>query len=653
MAEGILLVGMPGNLALWRLMDLKGLRMPLQALEETLLWDFSLEGMVQELRSRGFEARPIQVQAGELDHLELPTLLQLRNGNWVLLRRREPGGYRIEQGMGGSESLPLEILAEAMVGPALDLGDPLPEDGGLWLRLWRLFLRQRPLLLQAGMASFTFQLLGLLLPWLTSIALDKALPIGALNQLQLVAAGMALGALFRGWVGWLKERTLLLLATRLELGLDKSLLHHLLWLPFQQLQRRPVGELLQAFLGLGAARSQLLERGLGAVFSLAGLLLYGCGMFMLAPAQGAAALAASLLLAGLSVLVGLLQARHQKQEVQASQAQRGAMVELIQGMATLKASGSVSWGQSRWAQPLETRLDQGLRRERLDLWINGAEEFLTQGMSALMLVWGGQGVLNGTLSLGQLLAFIQLFGGFQSSVKALAQSALAFFAMRPQLLAVQEIFDQPRLPKPPRKVPRDLPGPLRAEELWFRYSPQSPWILQGRGLQVEPGRFHNLQGPSGSGKSTLLKVMAGLYEPDSGSVSVGGMDARAASKLMAYLPQFPRLLSGSIQDNLRILSGGAPAHHLQEVAKDTGLGTWVGTLPMGFHTHLAEGGGNLSGGQRQLIAITAVLASSKPLLLLDEALSNLDWLGREQVLRSRYFEGRTVVYASPEEVLRG
>jgi ABC-type bacteriocin/lantibiotic exporter with double-glycine peptidase domain len=104
-------------------------------------------------------------------------------------------------------------------------------------------------------------------------------------------------------------------------------------------------------------------------------------------------------------------------------------------------------------------------------------------------------------------------------------------------------------------------------------------------------------------------------------------------------------------DNLKLFSGGASQRRLQEVAEETGLAEWVDTLPMGYQTVVASGGANLSGGQRQLIAITAILASGKKLLLLDEALSNLDWVSRARIVRSRRFEGRTVVYASHEEVL--
>lgn len=646
-----MLIGMPGNLALWRLLGLRGVSLPLQSLEETLLWDFSLEGMVQELRGRGFQARAVQVSASELDHLELPTLAQAQTGDWVVLRKRAPGGFLVEQGVAGLEFAGLELLDAALAGPALDLSEPLPERGGLWQRMAQLLPRHRTELAQAAAAAVVLQGLALVSPWLTARAVDRALPQGAGSLLAILSLGLVLSAFFRAWVGWIREATLLAFAAKFEAALEKGLLEQLLWLPFKDLQKKTLGEHLQAFTGLSLARSQLLNRGVGVVLSAVTGLAYLA--WMLASNPGLAALVAGTALAmGLaSFLSGRLQAKVQAKEVEAAQEQRSALAEMLRGIPTLKATGNHGWALSRWMRRLDAGLDRGLQRERLDLWNETLQGILGQGLNAAVLILGGRDVLAGQLSLGSLMAFLQLASGFQGAVSSLASAGVAFLAMKPQLREVEAVLAAEPEPRPPRKGPADLPGPLALEDVWFRYGEDAPWVLQGLSLRVQPGAFHHLPGPSGSGKSTLLKVIAGLYAPDRGSVSLGGLDPRAASRFMVYLPQFPQLLSGSILDNLKLFSGGATQKRCLEVAEETGLAAWVATLPMGYQTVVASGGANLSGGQRQLIAITAILASGKKLLLLDEALSNLDWVSRARIVRSPRFEGRTVVYASHEEVL--
>jgi ABC-type bacteriocin/lantibiotic exporter with double-glycine peptidase domain len=162
------------------------------------------------------------------------------------------------------------------------------------------------------------------------------------------------------------------------------------------------------------------------------------------------------------------------------------------------------------------------------------------------------------------------------------------------------------------------------EDVWFRYAPEAPWIARGYSAKFDAGAKEVITGPSGFGKSTILRLLAGLYVPEEGTISVGGMSPQAATRDILYLPQFVNLFSGSIIENLRLLSGGAPVARLFEIAETTGLAELVEAWPMAYHTVLSPGGRNLSGGQRQLIVLTAALASERKLLLLDEAMSNID-----------------------------
>jgi ABC-type bacteriocin/lantibiotic exporter with double-glycine peptidase domain len=162
------------------------------------------------------------------------------------------------------------------------------------------------------------------------------------------------------------------------------------------------------------------------------------------------------------------------------------------------------------------------------------------------------------------------------------------------------------------------------EDVWFRYTPEGPWVLKGYNLHVEPGEKFTLTGPSGFGKSTILRLLAGLYTPEKGTISIGGLSPQAARHKILYLPQFVQLYSGSIIENLRVLSGGASLERLLAVSQQTGLHNLVAAFPMNYNTVLPHGGRNLSGGQRQLIALTGALASGRGLMVLDEATANMD-----------------------------
>jgi ABC-type bacteriocin/lantibiotic exporter with double-glycine peptidase domain len=180
------------------------------------------------------------------------------------------------------------------------------------------------------------------------------------------------------------------------------------------------------------------------------------------------------------------------------------------------------------------------------------------------------------------------------------------------------------------------------EGVWQRYSDDDRWILEDRSFRVERNGFTRLDAPSGSGKSTLLRVLAGLLAPSRGRVSIFGLDARAARHLVLYVPQHCNLLEASIGENLRLLSG-ASDQEIQRVAELTGLSELLASLPMGVETPVAARGHNLSSGQRQLVILTAAFASQRPVLLLDESLSQIDVRTRRRMQWPALLQNRTVI----------
>jgi len=165
-------------------------------------------------------------------------------------------------------------------------------------------------------------------------------------------------------------------------------------------------------------------------------------------------------------------------------------------------------------------------------------------------------------------------------------------------------------------------------------------------MEVLPGEKRWIRGPSGAGKSTILRLTSGLYPPERGVIRIAGREPLAANESMVYLPQLLRLYGGSILENLRLFSGNAPRERLTAASEASGLNRLIAKLPLGFETVVPSGGMTLSGGERQLIAMTAVMASERSLFLLDEALVSLDWISRACVENNPWFDGKTVIYVS-------
>lgn len=598
--------------------------------------------IVRALNASGHPSRLVEIGLDDLRRLSLPTLLELAAGGWVVLLSRNAKGFRIQDARGVHQITPFQGL---FAGSAVDFWPGLPSEGGLWKKVGGVILAHRKALGQVVLVSAVLQLVAMASPFITREVLDKALPQGSRSMLALAVAGILLLSIAQSALGALRDWTNLYVETRLDAILQRGILDHTLHLPFANLAKRTVGEILQAFSGLSAAKDLLSQRLFATAMD--GITAFGYLFVMVAfwPKGAAAVLGTAFLMAVLVAVSGYVQLRVQRRTVEAQIRERDWMVQMIHGVATLKAAGVEDAALHRWFNRFQRVQGLTLERQRLGLWNNVGLEAIRQLLMGVLLVWGGVVVLHGELSLGSLFAFLQMSMTFGDTITQFASLLIAFLTLQPQVEKGRELLaltPEPRRPILP-------PGPaleVNLQDVWFRYGPEDPWVFRGLDLKVQAGEVQWVQWPSGGGKSTLLRILAGLLEPERGTVCVGKIPAKEMRSQMVYMPQGAELYASSILENLRILSAQAPHARLLAAAEASGLAKLVETLPMGMETVISEGGGNLSGGQRQLVLLTAAMATQRPVLLLDEAFANLDWLARSNILSGEWFKGKTVIYAS-------
>ena len=605
------------------------------------------EGYVlRHLGSCGIHARFARADKDELRHVQLPTLVRLNDARWLLVVRMGRSGIAAQDASGRVHEIPLKIFAESFDGLVLDRIPELPFGNTLWSRVLRLVWAHRKILYQVGLLALLVQGLNLVTPQLARILVDNAFPDGASSLLLVIVIGMVFVALFQAWFGWIERRLAQHLQTRLDAVLERGLLAHVMRLPYRYLEKKTLGQLMQGFEGIATSRDLLTGQALtvilGGVTALAFLVLMG--RLMLVPTVVVAIIGAVTL--ALVIVIGRHQEIVQRRFVESLVGERGAAAEIFTHIGMLKAAGAEQRRVDRWFELLKREREIGLHGERITHGTHVAIDLVGQFQVQGLWIWGGLHVLEGTLQLGELIAFTLMASAFHAAIGNLGRTLVAVWTAMPLLRETQLLLEQKPVPLSPPLVTPFAPGAIEIRDLWFRYSDDLPWIFSGLNLVVEPGQFHHISGPSGFGKSTLLKLVAGLYDPACGSIRIAGHAPHAAGEFTVYLPQFVRLFGASILENLRIFSGGAPLEQLMTAAELTGLATLVGDLPMGYDTLLAQGGENFSGGQRQLIALTAVLASAKRILLLDEAMANLDSLRRAKLVCNPLLKNKTILYTS-------
>lgn len=343
--------------------------------------------------------------------------------------------------------------------------------------------------------------------------------------------------------------------------------------------------------------------------------------------------------------------------------------DLLQGLPTLRAFGRARSGRHTLERANEEFRATTMSTLRVAFLSSLALEVLASVGTALVALFLGLRLLDGTVQLGMALAILVLApevylplrrAGAEFHASAEGQAAAE------RILDILDDGDQATEDRSSREAggEHDLPvvagNTIRLTDVEVRYPGRSVPVLDGVDLTIEPGEHLAITGESGSGKSTLLSVMMGFVEPIHGAVTVGGVDLRSLSlrdwrRQIAWVPQRPYLVRGTIGDNLLLGNPDAGSPALSRSIELSGLSGLVERLPGGLDTPVGEGGITLSAGERQRIALGRAILRDVPLVLLDEPTAHLD-ADREASLRDAlgpWLDGRTVVVAAHRRGLVG
>jgi ATP-binding cassette subfamily B protein len=486
-------------------------------------------------------------------------------------------------------------------------------------------------------ASILVRLLGLAVPLLLAVVVDRIVPHSAYRLLAVTAAGMAalVGAQLAAALA--RSHLLLRLRTAVDAKVTADFLEHLTALPFSFFETRTVGDLLLR-LNSNAMVREILTSGV----------LSGALDGALVAAYLALILAADwrlgLVVLGLGLArVGLFlcnRRRYRDLTAEALEAEAEAnafQAQLLSGIETYKAIGAEPRALAHWSNLFARVLNASLARGRLQALVDASLGALAVGSPLLVLALGAWRVMAGDLSLGTMLAINALAVGFLEPLTQLVQTAFQVQLLGSYLDRIDDILEMPREQQPGSAPAAGiLQGRITVDRVSFRYGPYLPAVLEEVSAEIAAGSFVALVGASGAGKTTLAHLLLGLHRPAEGRVLFDGddlaaLDLRSVRRQIGIVPQAPDLLAGSIRNNIALGDPALPLHRIVEAAKRAHLHDEIVALPMGYETLVAEGGAGLSGGQRQRLAIARALAQRPRILLLDEATSALDALTEAKI----------------------
>ncbi len=600
--------------------------------------------LVEAARDLGLRARAVAVHdLDDLRHLPRASILHWGFAHFVVLDQVTRAGAVIVDPAGGREHKTREQLDRHFTGVAIAL-EPAPDFEPQrarpslgTARLAGELLARSPTLLRVVSSSLLLQLLALALPVLTGLVVDRVVPHGDLGLLRVLVIALCGLLAFRFAAALVRALFLVQLRTDLDARLTLEFLEHLVDLPYAFFQTRSTGDLMMRLNSNATIREMLTGATLAAALDGASASLCLALLLAASPPLGALAL---VLAAALGLL--FLATRRRYREAMALTLDRQArsrshQVQMFAGIETLKATGAEQRAVERWANLFVDELDASAAQGRLAAWTDALLDALATASPLCVLLAGCHLVLQGSLSLGAMLALNALALGFLGPVAALMTTGLQLETLKSYVARLDDVLGAEK--EQPRGVALARPalsGRIRLEGVSFRYGARGPLAVTEVSLQIEPGQFVALVGPSGAGKSTLAHLLLGLYTPTSGQVlfdehDLAQLDLRWLRRRVGVVTQSPHLFGSSIRDNIALADPGLRLDEIAAAARLAHIHDEILGMPMGYATHLGHGASAVSGGQRQRIALARALVNRPSILLLDEATSNLDALTERRI----------------------
>lgn len=530
------------------------------------------------------------------------------------------------------------VLILLVPSPKFEKGD---ETKSIFSRFFGLLLPQKRLVINIFFTSLIYTVLGILGSFYFKFMMDDILPNNLTKTLHIVSIGIILLNLFKILLNAFRSHLMLYLSQKLDISLILGYYNHVLELPMNFFGTRKVGEIISRFMDASKVREAIsgatLTIMIDTLMAVAGgIILYTQNSFLFG--------IAFLMVIAYAVIVFVFNKpikNINRKQMENNAQLTSYLVESLNGIETIKSFNA----ERKSNIETEKKFVKFLKSIFKGGWIYNLKDSLS-GFVALVggvvILWvGAYSVLNGEMTIGQLLAFNALLAYFLDPIKNLIELQPM---MQTAIVAsdrLGEILDLEleKSENEDKKIaPVTLKGTIEYKNVDFRYGTREI-VLKNINLKVENGEKIALVGESGSGKTTLMKLLLNLYKVEKGEILINGYNINDINMnylrdRIAYISQDVFLFSGTIYENLTLGIENPNMEDVIEAAKMAKAHDFINLMPLRYETMLEENGANLSGGQKQRLAITRALLKKPDILIMDEATSNLDSITEKAIERT-------------------
>jgi ATP-binding cassette subfamily B protein len=514
-------------------------------------------------------------------------------------------------------------------------------------------VKYKRVLIEVFVASFFVQLFALANPLMIQVIIDKVISQNTVETLGYLVFFLIVLNIFEALLTTLRTYLFVDTTNRIDMTLGSEIIDHMLRLPLSYFERRPVGEISTRVNELERIRQFLTGTALTVVLDSIFSVIYVMVMIIYSPLLTAVSLAIIPVFVALTLIFSPTIRRQLRTKAERNAETQSYLVEVLTGIQTVKAQNIELRSRWQWQERYGRYISTGFKTVITSTIASSASDFLNKLSRVLIIGVGAYLVLDGKLTLGQLIAFRIISGYVTSPIMRLAQLWQNFQETALSLERLADIVDHPEEAEQDRtNIPMPaIKGKVNYENISFRFKSSGPLQLSNVTLEFAPGTFAAIVGESGAGKSTLTKLLSRLYEPESGRILIDGYDIHKVElyslrRQIGVVPQDTLLFEGTIQENIALTNPDATTEEIIAAAQIAAAHEFIMTLPSGYNTRVGERGSALSGGQRQRIAIARTILQQPAMLILDEATSALDYFTEQQVSRNlkEAFRNRSVFF---------